>query len=87
MKPFNLEEALKGAPVKLRNGCKAYVLVNVKDLFPSTDTDYPLIGVHAFSYDNNEFDADERWESTGKSIGHRYGDNSYDIVSMWEEIE
>ena len=26
MKPFNLKDALSGAPVKLRNGAKAYVI-------------------------------------------------------------
>ena len=31
MKPFDLQEALNGAPVRLRNGCKAFIFKNIQN--------------------------------------------------------
>lgn len=45
MKPFNLEEALAGKPVMLRCGSKAYVLGDLRDLFPESKDVRCLIGI------------------------------------------
>lgn len=39
MKPFNLEKALAGEPVKLKNGLKAFVLVELCNYY-GKKTDY-----------------------------------------------
>ena len=40
MKPFNLEAALAGEPVKLRSGAKAYIRHHETEV----ETPYPLFG-------------------------------------------
>lgn len=45
MKPFNLEEALEGKPVRLRSGEKAYVKFQLKNCY-SNPSD--LIGYTTF---------------------------------------
>lgn len=81
MKPFDLQEALNGAPVKLRNGNKAFIFKNIKNTpIVDFDVDYPLIGmlhnhprVHA-------------WSLSGKiSLSNDCAPG--DIVGMWEEPE
>ena len=50
MKPFDLVAALEGAPVVLRNGCKAYVLADIANLgeFETIYCDeYPLVVIVA----------------------------------------
>ena len=46
MKEFNLEAALNGEPVMLRNGEKAYIFKNIQDThILNFKVDYPLIGM------------------------------------------
>lgn len=73
MKKFNTEEALKGAPVKLRNGFKAYV-----------DT-CDLEGV--FAYGGYAEGREDRitWTKEGTEFCNIM--SQLDIVSMWEDQE
>lgn len=88
MKPFNLREALKGAPVKLRGGRKAYIVTNIKELFSSPQTDRVLLGVYSHISDSNRFDGLVRWEVSGEvCAGAHLNEEPYDIVGMWEEPE
>ena len=82
MKPFDLVAALEGAPVVLRNGCKAYVLADTARLnnFESIYRDeYTLVvlvsgaggGLNMHMRDGNYY--------------NEKPDNPKDIIGMWEE--
>ena len=82
MKKFNLEAALNGEPVKLRNGDKAYVKYNLleeNETFEPRDTAYPLIGYRLEGVNCST----TSWSLTGKSV--HWATMKYDIVGMWEE--
>lgn len=81
MKPFDLQEALNGAPVMLRNGDKAFIFKNILGTpVLGYKPDYPLIGmVHN--------DATVRcWAIDGR-ISMRNDCADGDIIGMWEEPE
>ena len=87
MKPFDLERALAGEPVKLRNGCKADVLYVIPDTykFPNgTTLNYPVRGI-TFNEDGT-LDSVHRWNIDGTSYS-RAETNPMDIIGMWEEQE
>lgn len=81
MKPFNLEEALKGAPVKLACGRKAYILYDLSrypELLKHVDR-RPLNGLVMSSCEEND-GYPANWLLDGT--------NSFDqdnIIGMWEE--
>lgn len=83
MKPFDLQEALNGAPVKLRNGNKAFITFNLSNLKDWSEvTDLPLIG---YSLNKSESLEDlHSWTLCGWSAG---GSDIFAIVGMWEEPE
>lgn len=77
MKPFNLEAALKGEPVMLRNGKKAWVICDTRTLPILVKLDNPITVVT---------------ELGGIHNTHPHGNfssiitkHSLDIVGMWEE--
>lgn len=72
MKKFNAEEALKGAPVKLRNGQKAYV------------EKYNEGAVFVYSgYVDDEKEIITTWTKEGTE--YCFIESKLDIVSMWQE--
>lgn len=76
---FELEKALAGQPVKLRNGTKAYVRHHETEL----DTPYPLFGYREGA---GKWDTDT-WTASGKfCLGSdpEHG-SDHDIVGMWVE--
>lgn len=83
MKPFNLQEALNGVPVLLRNGCKAFVVQDIRKTFDQyelhcPETIYPLLIICDWAY----------WRATAD--GKEYRDfciNTKDIIGMWEDIK
>lgn len=83
MKPFDLNDALSGKPVKLRGGSKAYMI----GLLPNAiKTDYALRGV---TVRNDEF-GDLIIASTGcwtiEGLASLItGEHQFDIIGMWEE--
>lgn len=85
MKPFDLEKALAGEPVILRNGSKAFVLADLRDLFPK-DTYFPrcLVGVYSHNDCHKAFYGTARWKPNGKYFEH-LKESSSDIVGMWCE--
>ena len=86
MKPFDLQEALNGAPVKLRNGNKAMLYYRVPDCYTHEDgvkITYPLIGM-IFDKNNMVCDPCAMWKNDGKFTAGRC---QKDIVGMWEEPE
>lgn len=79
MKPFDLVAALEGAPVVLRNGCKAYVLADTARLnnFKSIYRDeFPLVVIVAGGSFNMHM-RDGRYNDEP--------DNPKDIIGMWSD--
>ena len=72
MKKFNAEEALKGAPVKLRNGQKAYI------------EKYNEGSIFVYSgYVDDEIETIATWTKEGTE--YCFAESQLDIVSMWQE--
>lgn len=72
MKKFNAEEALKGAPVKLRNGQKAYI------------EKYNEGSIFVYSgYVDDEIETIATWTKEGTE--YCFVESQLDIVSMWQE--
>lgn len=80
MKPFNLEKALAGEPVVLRNGNKAYVKYQLKEEYPECPEHQEVHGY--FLQNNNPHPVVCSWNLEG-SYYHNPCDK--DIVGMWEE--
>ena len=86
MKPFNLEEALQGKPVRLRNGMKAIIYYNVPKDFTLNDGSsilYPLKGI-TFTIDGDVACSSEAWRRDGSYIDSNTSHHQ-DIIGMWEE--
>lgn len=83
MKPFDLEKALAGEPVKLRNEIKAYIKF---DLHKEAIISYnPLYQLNGYTVDkDNNFLSIENWLENGNFNADGRISN-YDIVGMWEE--
>lgn len=84
MKPFNLEEALAGKPVALRDGRKAIIFCRIPDTFTHEDgvkVSFPLLGI---SLENNGSVDDQfaTWRDDGRFASSESG---CDIVGMYEE--
>lgn len=84
MKPFNLEEALTGKPVKLRNGSKAYVLADVRRLFKTSISNHCLAGIVSTDNDTDRYSGKINWRPNGEYYD-RLNESDYDIIGMWEE--
>ncbi|MCL7772599.1 pyruvate kinase, partial [Pasteurella multocida] len=77
MKEFDLEKALAGEPVVLRNGDKAFVkFVLENPLFE----DDQVVGFHIDSEGKEEVTS---WGNNGVHIPNT--NSIYDIIGMWEE--
>lgn len=85
VRPFNLDKALEGHPVKLRNGCKAYVKYCLPTEYNGI---YPVNG-YVINPDINPNMETQRWNLAGKAweSGYVEYEDQYDIVSMWVEDE
>lgn len=86
MKPFNLEEALAGEPVQLRDGSKAFITSDYKQFFPYNIYRFQgvfLIGKSKTQYQRNQ------WTEDGASLfeyeKYIVDTNPYDIIGMWQE--
>lgn len=84
MKEFNLEAALNGEPVMLRNGKKAIIYYCTPDEFkfgeniPDT---FPLKGM-VFDLNGYLDDSLAEWRCDGS---FRCSEDDWDIIGMWEE--
>nr|DAR31843.1 MAG TPA: hypothetical protein [Bacteriophage sp.] len=88
MKPFDLQEALNGAPVKLRNGNKAYIIADYIEFFPFNTFRLQgvcLVGDSKTQYERNQWTVDG--VSLFKIDYYSRGTNPYDIIGMWEELK
>lgn len=85
LKPFNLEKALAGEPVKLRDGSKALVLYELSKSLKTTENtpiEYLLKGL-IFKEENIVKTSNASWNLNGEWITDATSD--YDIIGMWEE--
>ncbi|BFU60732.1 MULTISPECIES: hypothetical protein [Rodentibacter] len=89
MKPFNLEKALAGEAVVLRDGTVAYVKYCLFNEHLGS-CKYPLRGYTVD--DDHKFIEDISWTPSGlyfadedKFEGEGNNDSDFDIVGMWEE--
>lgn len=77
MKAFDLEKALAGEPVMLKDGSKAFVKFSVP-IEPKENNFADIVG---FKISGNEFVVKE-WDSSGVA---RFAEHCDSIVGMWEE--
>jgi hypothetical protein len=85
MKPFNLEEALQGKPVKLRNGKKGIIYYRIPDTYTYPNGDIvcrPIKGM-IINEDGHLSTSQAEWLNNG-SIDKDF-DHSLDIIGMYEE--
>lgn len=85
MKEFNLDAALNGEPVMLRNGCKAivYYIIPEEYTFPDgRNSTYPLRGL-IFDKDGFIDNSFYFWLEDGRCHRECYKPN--DIIGMWKE--
>lgn len=84
MKEFNLDAALNGEPVKLRNGQKAIIYYRTAAEFKldeNTPDAFPLKGM-VFDKEGYLDDSSVTWRCNGR---FRYSEDEWDIIGMWEE--
>lgn len=81
MGKINLEKALLGKPVILRNGLKAYIRTDLSSIEPDKKSEsfYPLQGYTI----QGDIVRPVYWTTTGFVYG--YLDDGFDIVGMWED--
>lgn len=80
MKAFNLELALAGNPVRLRNGAKAFILADVSTLFENCVADYPLKGAVSSVSNPNAYVCSDHWTRAGLNQSE-----DFYIIGMWED--
>lgn len=86
MKEFNLDAALNGEPVMLRNGKKAYIGYKTPDYYVSDngrEIKFPLHGYIIKAYNIIEVPY-MFWNINGRAYKDGI-DNASDIIAMWEE--
>lgn len=86
MKQFNLEKALAGEPVKLRNGQKAIVYYRIPDEYVFEDGKQLAFPLHGLVIDSEGYIelANVCWRDNGT---YTYYPHNYDIIGMWKEPE
>lgn len=81
MKPFNLEKALAGEPVKLKNGLKAFVLNKVENKELANLLQINTNSLVGYASDNSLHLLE--WNEQGDDLV--YCNQEYSITGMWEE--
>ena len=87
MKPFNLEEALQGKPVLLRNKNKATIYYSLPDDLVYEDGSSSAFPIKGYILDENGYLdlAHAQWKKTGY-YNNDNSESEYDIIGMWNEI-
>ena len=83
---FDLEKALEGAPVKLRNGSKAFIYCFIPNHVVTTfeyDKNYVLVGAIIEST-GKCLQQIETWTVEGKYIDDPNIESGSDIIGMWK---
>lgn len=86
MKSFDLEKALAGEPVRLRDGSKAIIYYCVPDEFKidedGTLDSFPVKGM-ILDEEGYILKSTVSWRKNGK---YRSSETSEDIIGMWEDV-
>lgn len=85
MKEFNLDAALNGEPVMLRNGCKGVVYYKIPKEYVFSDGSNSAFPLKGLIFDEDGFikDSSYFWTDNGFCNHESYHPN--DIIGMWEE--
>ena len=86
MKEFNLDAALNGEPVQLRNGHKATMYHRIPECYKGTTGEcltYPLIGM-IFDKRGAVEESMDNWMEDGKYLESNE-ESEFDIIGIWEE--
>lgn len=83
MKPFDLESALKGEPVKLKNGNKAFIKLDLSDEVEKLHKSFiGMLDLHGYYIQYNNI-VPCKWYSTSLKSFEIHSE--LDIVGMWED--
>ena len=83
MKPFNLEEALAGAPVKFRSGRKGYIVAILPEFM---NTKHPVMAVELDVFKLGEMCIYGKHSLTKDGYCFSKKEETYsDVIGMWEE--
>lgn len=80
--PFNLDKALQGEPVLLRDGLKAYI----RYISPPEYTGNYILNGYIINPDEPDGITFEQWTIAGKEFNDN-DEHEFDIISMWKDPE
>jgi hypothetical protein len=85
MKEFNLDAALNGEPVMLRNGCKGVVYYKIPKEYVFSDGSNSAFPLKGLIFDEDGFikDSSYFWTDNGFCNHESYHPN--DIIGMWQD--
>nr|DAR54745.1 MAG TPA: hypothetical protein [Caudoviricetes sp.] len=87
MKAFDVEKALAGEPVKLKNGDKAIIFGRIPEGLEWSHigaVNHPLVGV-VLNAEGKITDSRMRWSMSGVVDSGDDEKRAYDVISMWED--
>lgn len=87
MKAFDVEKALAGEPVKLKNGDKAIIFGRIPEGLEWSHigaVNHPLVGV-ILNAEGKITDSRMRWSMSGVVDSGDDEKRAYDVISMWED--
>ena len=85
MKAFNLEAALNGEPVMLRNGCKGVVYYKIPKEYVFLDGSNSMFPLKGLIFDEDGFIKDSSYFWTDNGLRNHESYHPHDIIGMWEE--
>lgn len=85
MKEFNLEAALNGELVMLRNGCKGVVYYKIPKEYVFSDGSNSAFPLKGLIFDEDGFIKDSSYFWTDNGLCNHEGYHPHDIIGMWEE--
>ena len=85
MKEFNLEAALNGEPVMLRNGCKGVVYYKIPKEYFFPDGSNSVFPLKGLIFDEDGFIKDSSYFWTANGFCNHESYHPHDIIGMWDE--
>lgn len=85
MKKFNLDAALNGEPVMLRNGCKGVVYYKIPKEYVFSDGSNSMFPLKGLIFDEDGFIKDSSYFWTDNGLCNHESYHPHDIIGMWEE--
>lgn len=85
MKEFNLDAALNGELVMLRNGCKGVVYYKIPKEYVFSDGSNSMFPLKGLIFDEDGFIKDSSYFWTDNGLCNHESYHPHDIIGMWEE--